>query len=62
MLMAMLKIFLSLLGALVAAEAALVGVVEATAAVRRRGCKTPPERFPWEEQTEVELESGGERG
>ena len=61
MLMSMLKILLSLLGALVAAEAALVGVVEATAAVRRRGWKPPPEGFPWEEQTEVELESGGER-
>lgn len=61
MLMSMLKALLSLVGALVAAEVALVGVVEATAAVRRRGWKPPPEGFPWEEQPEVKLESGGER-
>ena len=50
----MLKAFLSLLGTLMAAEVALVGAVEAAAAVRRRGLKLPSEGFPWE----VELESG----
>lgn len=35
--------------------------MEATAAVRPRGLKLPSEGFPWEEQPEVELESGGER-
>ncbi len=54
----MLKAILSLLAALVAAEVALVGAVEAMAAVRRRGQKPPSEGFPWEEQPEVELESG----
>ena len=53
-----LKTLLSLVGAVLAAEVALVGLVEATAAVRRRGQEPlPPEAFPWEEQPEVELES-----
>lgn len=56
----MLKALLSLLAAAVAAEVALVGAVEATAAVRRRGQRPPSEGFPWEEQPEVELESGSE--
>ena len=51
------KPLLSLLGAAVA----LVGVVEATAAVRRRGEQPPSKGFPWEEQTEAELESGDGR-
>ena len=54
----MLKAFLTLMAAVLAAEVALVGLVEATAAVRRRGQKPPPEAFPWEEQSEVKLESG----
>ncbi|PLS84821.1 MAG: cardiolipin synthase B [Actinobacteria bacterium] len=57
----MLKAVLSLLATLVAAEVALVGVVEATAAVRRRGQQPPTEGFPWEDRPEVELESGDER-
>ena len=57
----MLKAMLSLLAATLAAEAALVGVVEATAAVRRRGQQLPPEGFPWEDRPEVEIESGDER-
>lgn len=57
----MLKAMLSLLAATLAAEAALVGVVEATAAVRRRGQQLPPKRFPWEDRPEVEIESGDER-
>ena len=57
----MLKALLSMLAILLAAEVALVGAAEATAAIRRRG-KPPPtaEGFPWEEQPEVELESGEE--
>ena len=57
----MLKALLSLLAALLAAEIALVGAIEATASVRRRGQKPPSENFPWEEQPEIELESGDER-
>jgi cardiolipin synthase len=56
----MLKAVLSLLAALVAAEVALVGIVEATATIRRRGQMPPSDGFPWEEQPEVELESGDE--
>ena len=54
----MLKVLLSLVAAAVAAEVALVGTVEATAAVRRRGQQLPSGGFPWEEQPEVELDSG----
>lgn len=61
MMKTMLKALLFLVGALVAAEAALVGVVEATAAVRRRLQPPPPKGFPWEEHPEVEIESGGGR-
>jgi cardiolipin synthase len=53
-----LKALLSLLATLVAAEAALVGAVEVTAAIRRSGESPPPEGFPWEEQPEVTLDSG----
>lgn len=56
-----LKALLSLLAALVAAEAALVGVVEATSAIRRRGQQQTPEGFPWEDRPEVELEESDER-
>jgi cardiolipin synthase len=52
------KALLFVVGALVAAEAALVGAVEATAAVRRRGSQPPPEGFPWEDRPEVSLDSG----
>ncbi len=54
-----LRVFL-LLGA---AQAALVGTVEAVAAIRRRFLLARPrgEGFPWEERPEVELESGGVR-
>ncbi len=61
MMRTMLKAVLSLLAALLAAEAALVGVVEATAAVRRRGQQQSPEGFPWEDRTEVELEASNAR-
>ena len=55
----MLKALLSMLAALLAAGVALVGAVEATAAIRRRGQRPPTvEGFAWEEQPEVELESG----
>ena len=55
----MLKALLSLVAAVLAAEVALVGLVEATAAVRCTGQKPPPpEAFPWEKQPEVNLESG----
>ena len=57
----MLKAILALLAALVAVEAAFVGVVEATAAVRRRGQQQPPQGFPWEDRPEVELEASDER-
>jgi cardiolipin synthase len=54
----MLKALLSLVATLVAVEVALVGAVMATAALRRRGQKPPPEGFPQEDQPEVELTSG----
>jgi len=41
----MLKALLSLVGALVAAELALVGVVDVTAAVRRRSQQPSPKGF-----------------
>ncbi len=45
---------------LAAAQVALVGIVEAVAAIRRKFLLERPqeEGFPWEEQPEVELESG----
>lgn len=54
----MLKALLSLVATLVAAEVALVGAVMATATIRRRDQKPPPEGFPQEDQPEVELKSG----
>lgn len=55
------KVLLYLAVALVAAEAALVGLVTAVAAVRRRDWGPPEGDFPWEEQPEIELQSGEER-
>jgi cardiolipin synthase len=55
----MLKVLLSLLAALVAAEATLVGAMEAAATLRRRFFTAQPRGgFPWEDRPEVELEPG----
>ncbi|MDP9437880.1 MAG: phosphatidylserine/phosphatidylglycerophosphate/cardiolipin synthase family protein [Actinomycetota bacterium] len=47
---------------LAAAQAALVGIVEAVATIRRKFLlERPQEGFPWEERPEIELESGDVR-
>jgi cardiolipin synthase A/B len=46
--------------ALTAVQAALVGILAAMAEIRKRR-RTRSEGFPWEDQPEVELESGGTR-
>src|SRR5918998_431392 len=51
-----LRVFL----ALIAVQAALVGILAAMAELRKRR-RTPSEGFPWEEGPEVELESGDTR-
>ncbi|MGH3086123.1 MAG: phospholipase D-like domain-containing protein [Rubrobacteraceae bacterium] len=53
------KLGLRLLLALTALQAALVAILVAMAQIRKRR-EGPREGFPWEEQPEVELESGGD--
>lgn len=58
---AMLKVFFYPIAALVAAEATLVGVLEAVSSLRRRLREGPQEPFPQGDWSEVRLELGDER-